>query len=207
MSDQTLNQLQEPSLVDKPEPTAATKSTSSILSSLRLPDTYNVSGGVALPLKATYGKLNKHRFCRVRPSDDYKFRCLVVDDKDNGETYLAAPNMASQLGSLATPKTIRLAVDNAGTPKLIGEPDLDPSGRRNLWQSSYKDAIKQAENDWVRVQANMAAGQYEITPSMSDLGFPRWPKQSMDELINDAFAGRIIDSPDHPYIRQIQGRI
>lgn len=207
MSDQTLNQLQETSLVDKPEPTAATKSTSSILSSLRLPDTYNVSGGVALPLKATYGKLNKHRFCRVHPSDDYKFRCLVVDDKDNGETYLAAPNMASQLGSLATPKTIRLAVDNAGTPKLIGEPDLDPGGRRNLWQSSYKDAIKQAENDWVRVQANMAAGQYEITPSMSDLGFPRWPKQSMDELINDAFAGRIIDSPDHPYIRQIQGRI
>lgn len=207
MSDQTLNQLQEPSLVDKPEPTAATKSTSSILSSLRLPDTYNVSGGVALPLKATYGKLNKHRFCRVHPSDEYKFRCLVVDDKDNGETYLAAPNMASQLGSLATPKTIRLAVDNAGTPKLIGEPDLDPSGRRNLWQSSYKDAIKQAENDWVRVQANMAAGQYEITPSMSDLGIPRWPKQSMDQLINDAFAGRIIDSPDHPYIRQIQGRI
>jgi len=207
MSDQTLNQLQETSLVDKPEPTAATKSTSSILSSLRLPDTYNVSGGVALPLKATYGKLNKHRFCRVHPSDEYKFRCLVVDDKDNGETYLAVPNMASQLGSLATPKTIRLAVDNAGTPKLIGEPDLDPSGRRNLWQSSYKDAIKQAENDWVRVQANMAAGQYEITPSMSDLGFPRWPKQSMDELINDAFAGRIIDSPDHPYIRQIQGRI
>ena len=207
MSDQTLNQLQETSLVDKPEPTAATKSTSSILSSLRLPDTYNVSGGVALPLKATYGKLNKHRFCRVHPSDEYKFRCLVVDDKDNGETYLAAPNMASQLGSLATPKTIRLAVDNAGTPKLIGEPDLDPSGRRNLWQSSYKDAIKQAENDWVRVQANMAAGQYEITPSMSDLGIPRWPKQSMDQLINDAFAGRIIDSPDHPYIRQIQGRI
>ncbi len=207
MSDQTLNQLQETSLVNKPEPTTVTKSTSSILSSLRLPDTYSVSGGVALPLKATYGKLNKHRFCRVHPSDEYKFRCLVVDDKDNGETYLAAPNMASQLGSLATPKTIRLAVDNAGTPKLIGEPDLDPSGRRNLWQSSYKDAIKQAENDWVRVQANMAAGQYEITPSMSDLGFPRWPKQSMDELINDAFAGRIIDSPDHPYIRQIQGRI
>ena len=207
MSDQTLNQLQETSLVDKPEPTAATKSTSSILSSLRLPDTYNVSGGVALPLKATYGKLNKHRFCRVHPSDDYKFRCLVVDDKDNGETYLAAPNMASQLGSLATPKTIRLAVDNAGTPKLIGEPDLDPSGRRNLWHSSLKHAIRLAEDEWIRVQANMSAGQYEITASANDLGFPRWPKQSMEELINDAFAGRIIDSSDHPYIRQIQGRV
>ena len=82
MSDQTLNQPQETLPVDKLELTAATKSTSSILSSLRLPDTYNASGGTALPLKATYGKLNKHRFCRVHPSDEYKFRCLVVDDKD-----------------------------------------------------------------------------------------------------------------------------
>jgi len=53
----------------------------------------------------------------------------------------------------------------------------------------------------------MNANQYEITRSINDLGFPRWPKQSMEELVNDAFAGRIIDSLDHPYIRQIQGRI
>jgi hypothetical protein len=115
--------------------------------------------------------------------------------------------MAVHLGSLATPKTIRLAVDNAGTPKLIGEPDLDPSGRRNLWHSSLKNAINLAEDEWIRVQANMSAGQYEITSSVNDLGFPRWPTQSMEELVNDAFAGRIIDSLDHPYIRQIQGRI
>jgi hypothetical protein len=50
--------------------------------------------------------------------------------------------MASYLGSLATAKTIRLAVDNSGIPKLIAEPDVDPSGRRNLWQSSYKEASK-----------------------------------------------------------------
>ncbi|NDE05173.1 MAG: hypothetical protein EB003_11080 [Flavobacteriia bacterium] len=207
MSDQTLNQPQETLPVDKPEQTAAAKSTSSLLSSLRLPDTYSASGGSTLPLKPSFGKMNKHRFCRVHAVVEYKFRCLLVDDKENGETYLAAPNMAGHLGSLATAKTIRLAVDNSGVPKLIGEPDVDPSGRRNLWQSSYKDAIKQAETDWVRVEANMKAGQYEITKSTNDLGDPKWPNQSMEELINEAFSGRIIDSPDHPYIRQIQGRI
>jgi hypothetical protein len=207
MSDQTLNESQETSPEDKPEPATTTKSTSSLLSSLRLPDTYSASGGTTLPLKPTFGKMNKHRFCRVHLGAEFKFRCLLVDDKENGETYLAAPNMAGHLGSLATPKTIRLAVDNSGVPKLIAEPDVDPSGRRNLWQSSYKEAIKQAETDWVRVEANMQAGQYEITKSTNDLGDPRWPKQSIDELINDAFAGRIIDSPEHPYIRQIQGRI
>ncbi len=206
MSEQTINKPEAIDIPDEAEATV-TKSTSSLLSSLRLPDTYSASGGTTLPLKPTFGKMNKHRFCRVHPGAEFKFRCLLVDDKENSETYLAAPNMAGHLGSLATPKTIRVAVDNSGVPKLIAEPDVDPSGRRNLWQSSYKEAIKQAETDWVRVEANMQAGQYEITKSTNDLGDPRWPKQSMEELINDAFSGRIIDSPDHPYIRQIQGRI
>jgi hypothetical protein len=206
MSEQTINKPEAIDIPDEAEATV-TKSTSSLLSSLRLPDTYSASGGTTLPLKPTFGKMNKHRFCRVHPGAEFKFRCLLVDDKENSETYLAASNMAGHLGSLATPKTIRVAVDNSGVPKLIAEPDVDPSGRRNLWQSSYKEAIKQAETDWVRVEANMQAGQYEITKSTNDLGDPRWPKRSIDELINDAFAGRIIDSPEHPYIRQIQGRI
>jgi hypothetical protein len=206
MSEQTINKPEAIDIPDEAEATV-TKSTSSLLSSLRLPDTYSASGGTTLPLKPTFGKMNKHRFCRVHPGAEFKFRCLLVDDKENSETYLAAPNMAGHLGSLATPKTIRVAVDNSGVPKLIAEPDVDPSGRRNLWQSSYKEAIKQAETDWVRVEANMQASQYEITKSTNDLGDPRWPKRSIDELINDAFAGRIIDSPEHPYIRQIQGRI
>jgi hypothetical protein len=206
MSEQTIN---KPEAIDIPDEAEATltKSTASLLSSQRLPDTYSASGGTTLPLKLTFGKMNKHRFCRVHPGAEFKFRCLLVDDKENGETYLAAPNMAGHLGSLATAKTIRLAVDNSGVPKLIAEPDVDPSGRRNLWQSSYKEAIKQAETDWVRVEANMKAGQYEITKSTNDLGDPKWPDQSMEELINEAFSGRIIDSPDHPYSRQIQGRI
>ena len=206
MSEQTMKQQEAAVQLNDSEATVA-KSTSSLLSSLRLPDTYSATGGITQPLKPTFGKMNRHRFCRVHPGVEYKFRCLLVDDKENGEMYLAAPSMAGHLGSLATAKTIRLAVDNSGIPKLIGEPDIDLSGRRNLWQSSYKDAIDQAENNWVRVEANMKAGQYEITKSSNDLGDPKWPNQPMEELINDAFSGRIIDSPDHPYIRQIQGRI
>jgi hypothetical protein len=208
MMNQQLIQPEESELVtSNGTKVAEDQSTSSLLSSLRLPDTYSMTGGTTIPLKVTYGKLNKHRFSRVHPGNDYKFRCLVVDDKDGGDTYLAAPNMASLLGNLATPKTIRLTVDNAGTPKLIGEPDIDINARKNLWQTSLKDAIKRAESNWVRVQSNMNAGQYEIVESANDLGEPKWPKLTMEELVNDAFSGRIIDSPNHPYIRQIEGRI
>lgn len=84
MSEQTIKQNQEDELAVK-------QSTSSLLSSLRLPDTYSVSGGTALPLKASFGKLNKHRFCRIHPGDEYKFRCLVVDDKDRGGNLFSNP--------------------------------------------------------------------------------------------------------------------
>ena len=207
MNQQLIQQEESELVTSNGTKVAEDQSTSSLLSSLRLPDTYSMTGGTTIPLKVTYGKLNKHRFSRVHPGNDYKFRCLVVDDKDGGDTYLAAPNMVSLLGNLATPKTIRLTVDNAGTPKLIGEPDIDINARKNLWQTSLKDAIKRAESNWVRVQSNMNAGQYEIVESANDLGEPKWPKLTMEELVNDAFSGRIIDSPNHPYIRQIEGRI
>ena len=199
MSEQTMKQQDVTNQPTDAEGTV-TKSTSSLLSSLRLPDTYSATGGITQPLKPTYGKLNKHRFCRVHPDIEYKLRCLLVDDKENGETYLAAPNMAGHLGSLATAKTIRLAVDNSGIPKLIGEPDVDLSGRRNLWQSSYKDAIDQAENNWVRVEANMKAGQYEITKSTNDLGDPKWPNQSSpsNKTSLKTFASKPLIGCPHP---------
>ena len=59
----------------------------------------------------------------------------------------------------------------------------------------------------MRVEAHMEAGQYSITVSQDDLGPPLWPEQNMDELVQEVFGNNIIDSSDHPYIRQIQGRI
>jgi hypothetical protein len=133
---------------------------------------------------------------------------LIATDKEgDGQSYLVAPNLAHLLGSMAVPQILRVAVDNAGVSRLIAEPILDTSGRPNLWNSSRARAINTAEKSWVRVEANMAAGQYEIIVAQGDLGQPAWPEQSMDELVLQCFEGRIIQSPDHPLIRQLEGRV
>ena len=85
MSEQDMKQQEAINPPSESEVTLA-KNTSSLLSSLRLPDTYSATGGITQPLKPTYGKLNKHRFCRVHPDIEYKLRCLLVDDKENSET-------------------------------------------------------------------------------------------------------------------------
>jgi hypothetical protein len=183
--------------------------TESLLESLRLPDNFNTSiAGVKQPLKATYGKLNRYRFSRVHPDDDFKLGVLLATDKEGDrESYLVLPSLGALLGSMVTQKILRLAVDNAGVPRLIAEPLLDPNGRPNLWNSAYLNAIKMGETSWVRVESNMEAGQYQVIVAQGDLGPPAWPKQSMDQLVLQCFEGRIIQSADHPLIRQLEGRV
>jgi hypothetical protein len=171
------------------------------------PNFSNTIGGIKLPTRPSFGKLNKHRFSRVHPSDLYKFPALIVEDKDAGEEYIATYSMASHLGKNATPKLLRLAVDNYGVPKIIAEPIPDLAGRPNLWNVSMVQAVALAEKEWVRIESDMAAQQYRIIIAANELGDPEWPKQSMEELIAEVFTNKVISAEDHPYIKQLAGRI
>ena len=183
------------------------QSVTSLLDQLRLPDVYTqTGGGFKLPAKTTFGKLNKHRFSRTHPDEAYKFPVLLVEDKDNRETYLASPIMAPYLGNNAKPCKLRLSVDNTGTPRLVAEPMIDPSGRPNLWNATYLEAIQRAEVDWVRIESDMNTGQYRIILASENLGEPEWPSRLMGEMVEEAFAGKIISDRDHPFIRQLEGR-
>ena len=184
------------------------KSVTSMLDELRLPDNYSKSiGGIKLPIKPSFGKLNQHRFSRVHPDPEFQFPVLLVEDKDTKETYIATRLMSSYLGKSATPKILRLAVDNAGVPRIIAQPIANIDSQSNLWATSMNDAIKRAENTWIRIESNMDSKQYTIFEANGDLGDPTWPEQTMGELIDEIFANKIISSPDHPYIKQLQGRV
>ncbi len=164
-------------------------------------------GGIKLPTKPTYGKLSKQRFSRVHAGEEYQFPIYVVEDKESGEEYLATPDMAPHLGRMAQPKVLRLAVDNAGTPKLIAQPIIDQSAKTTLWTTTMPEAIERAETEWVRIESSMEAQQYFVIVAANDLGEPTWPNQTMDKLIEAVFLGRIISHEDHPLIQQLQGRV
>lgn len=179
-----------------------------LLMQSKLPENFvSSAGGIKLPTKPTFGKLSKQRFSRIHPGDDYKFPIYVVEDKESGEDYIATPDMAPLLGKMAQPKILRLAVDNAGTPKLIAQPIVDQLTRVTLWTTTMLDAIERAETEWVRIESNMDSQQYFVIVAASDLGEPNWPNQSMDKLIEAVFLGRIISHEGHPLIQQLQGRV
>jgi hypothetical protein len=185
------------------------QSTVELLESLRLPETFSEAPlGEKLPLRPTFGKLSRHRFSRVHPSNDFKYKSIVVSSRElDGESYLALSALAPYLKSLATPKTLRLAVDNAGTPRLIAEPIVNSNSKMNSWNESMVHAIRAAEKDWVRVEANMSASQYEIIIAKGDLGEPVWPDRPMEDLVLEVFKDRIIKDMDHPLLRQLEGLV
>ena len=177
------------------------------ISALRLTDNYSINiGGEKLPLRPSFGKFNKHRFSRVHPGESYKFRCLLVEDKDNGETYITSPAMQAYLGTNAVAKILRLSVDSTGVPKIIAQPIIDGQSTPNSWHASMVKGIELAETTWVRVEAARNASQYTIIRSKDDLGDPEWPTQSMDELVQEVFQNKIILDLNHPFARQLEGR-
>ena len=187
---------------------AAKTTITSLLEELRVPDTYSTTaGGIKLPIKPSFGKLSNSRFSRTNSSEEYKARLFFIEDKNTSETYIVTPSMAPYLENMVQAKILRLAVDNARVPYLIAEPVLDPNGRPNLWNSSMGEAIRRSEKEWVRINSNQNASQYEIIIAQDNLGEPKWPEQTMDELIREVFGNKIISSLDHPLIRQLQGRI
>jgi hypothetical protein len=79
----------------------------------------------------------------------------------------------------------------------------------NTWNESTVDACEQAKSLWVQVTSRKAEGieRYKISYARDPNAFPAptWPKQSLEEIIGNAFPGRLIDQPDHPALLRLIG--
>ena len=81
-----------------------------------------------------------------------------------------------------------------------------PDGRTNSWHSSAREAASHAEDHWTRMIANMSEGGYSIYRATGTIPEPEWPEKSLTEFLELAFKdGKLIDTPEHPVIQQLQG--
>jgi len=79
----------------------------------------------------------------------------------------------------------------------------------NPWNVSNLRACKQAKTKWVEATSRKAEGveSYKIRFTRDNDAFPepKCPTQSLDELIETAFTGRMIDHEDHPALKRLIG--
>jgi hypothetical protein len=69
------------------------------------------------------------------------------------------------------------------------------------------DATELAARSWVRVQANMSLGAYEVYQATGDIPEPAWPDVPFKQLLKTAFKDRFIDGRDHTVLRRLRGEV
>lgn len=149
-------------------------------------------------------------FSRAHPDAGYRLETAVIELKDErSETYLVAPQLWPSLATETTfaPRLLQTAVNRQGVLFIwpIKLPGAD--GRLDEWSRSALEAVDLARTGWVRVQANMALGAYEVFQATGDIPEPDWPDAPFRELLRIAFRDKFIDQPDHPVLRRLRGEV
>lgn len=186
--------------------TQSTLTTGFNLNALRLPQNFGEALGVRKAItRVPVRKPNKTEFFRVRPGEEWRFQTMILEIKDEGETYVLMPEVWDAIHELLRPAMLHVGIDRRNNVFLIPIPLPGEDGRRNSWHQSLAQIVEQAEDKWIRIAANKGVGGYDAFIAEAKLPEPEWPDLSLDELMEIAFRDKIIASAEHPIIRQLLG--
>jgi len=189
-------------------PQAVASNSALDLNSLRLPANYGATLGVKkLLTNVPVRKPRKTQFFRSHPSADMAFGGMLLQQKEKDESYLVMPDVAQQISELVQAVDLFAAIDRQNNVFLIPVPRPGDSGLRNPWHESLFQAVELAKESWIRINANMQIGGYDVCEAQVSLSQPDWPEHAMHKLIEVAFRGKIIQSLDHPVVQGLLGRI
>jgi hypothetical protein len=141
----------------------------------------------------------KREFLMVHPT--YARVATVVEYAPAGAVgrsyYLATAEMKRHIEEEDL-RVVRLVLCQSLATKawFIWPMKVNPDGRENAWNASSERFAEEAKFKWAR-RVNRRTG-YGTKFAPGDNPGPTWPDKPWKEIILDAFAGRIIDSPEHP---------
>jgi hypothetical protein len=179
-------------------------------------ETSAVGGVETLQTALAHGSLAAAKdFVRLHPNEDEYWSpelCFVnvpIKGQKKDTLHLIEEDVARQNGvNPAKLKYHRLV--------LASKPDdvfflceVPTRNQDNTWVASNLEACEQAKRLWTQALSQKEQGKdsYKVERARNAEAFPepRWPTQPLDELIEKAFAGRMIEDSDHPALARLVG--
>ena len=157
---------------------------------------------ITIPVK----KPSRQDFIRVHPSAAFRLPVAIIELRDDRETFLVLPDVAREIPGEYTMVTMHTCINRQGVVFLwpVRLPGSD--GRQLEWHRSAAEAAEMAMKRWIRVQANMSLGAYEVYEASSTIPEPAWPTDlTFTQMLTIAFKGRLVDSFDHPVLKRLRG--
>jgi len=148
----------------------------------------------------------KESFVRTSKDEDAWKTFSMVELKEEGKWYLLSPPIAAALEAAGESTLIRArlvpTVDRHGNLFLW---PLKVSDRENDWNLSAYRAARIAQDKWVRVQTNLAAGAYDTLVARIQNAEPTWPDEDFGTILKIVFEDRVITRLDHPVLKELRG--
>lgn len=178
------------------------------ISRLRLSQDFVAAAGVKKILNTIpCRKPSKEWFVQTHPDPAFRIQTYVVELKEDSETYLVDPTLWPDLigESTFSPRALITSINRQGVLFLwpIRLPNAD--GRLDEWSRSALEAATFAAGTWIRVQANMSLGAYELFQAAGQWAAPEWPDMPFQQLLKVAFKDRLITTLDHPVLKRLRG--
>ena len=154
------------------------------LESLRVSQDFVKDSGVKKLLTTVpVRKPNRQDFVRVHHDSSYVLDTMLLNLKEERETYLVAPSFRDEIPQELTHTRLALATNRQKVLFLWQLRLPGSSGKTDAWSMSALEAYEEAKKNWVRVSANMSLGAYDIYEALGNLSDPEWPDESMDEIV------------------------
>jgi hypothetical protein len=152
---------------------------------------------VTVPIR----KPSKKDFVRAHKS--HRFVALVWEDEDTGMHYIH-PNVRQAFLEAEGYRKVLLALMCTRRGTLFFWPVT--TSQQGDWQRSAIKALETAEEQWVKIIADMELRAYRLLKAIADYGDPDWKEYSLEELLEIAFRGRVIRDLDNKIARDALGR-
>ena len=152
-------------------------------------------------------KPNRQEFFRTHPDPAMSVELALLEFKQDRQSFIITPEMAPYLPGEAVVKLVVPTITIHGAVFLWPVKLPDEQGRLDEWNSVALEAAERAGSRWLRLMANMGAGTYDVLEAAGQFPEPVWPEKSLQQLLEIAFKGRVIDSMDHPVLRRLRGEI
>ena len=153
-------------------------------------------------------------FFRVHPDEEKYwsvelfFVPVPIKGQKRDTLHLIAEDLALDFLPKGKPKRMRLAL--ATKPfDVFFLIEVPSQNLDNDWNLTALGALEQAKRLWTQVTSKREDNQdgYLADKARNQEAFPepRWPRQSLDELICKTFTNRTIDRADHPSLLRLIG--
>ena len=181
------------------------KSLTASISDLRLPQDFeNMVNVEEVVTSVSIGKPNWQTYFRVHPewSDCYP----IFAKKQDGEAddlYIVNTKAVPELAPEVTRRLLVPLITRAGSLYIWALRLGTPEKEVDLAAKSAYAAMLKAKTAWVRIKWN--GREFKCSEAKSKLSEPEWPDTTFNEMLNIAFAEKVIDHADHPVVKAFNG--